>query len=249
MQWFRWYRGTVEDGKFRAVARNAGVTVATVIGVWATLLEDASHQNHRGIADAHLGIYAAVLDLDEAQVHRIMSALREYGLVTVDDAADQRIAITNWNKRQFESDAKDPTNADRQRRYREKQKQNADALPRNGDVTVTSLPDTDTETDTEEEKNARVRDADFDDWYAGYPHKVGKQAARLSYHRARNKTGREDLIAGRDAYVRTKPADRPWCNPATWLNQERWLDCPAPMAPVADVTHRSSPALAFRAAI
>jgi hypothetical protein len=28
-------------------------------------------------------------------------------------------------------------------------------------------------------------------------------------------------------YVRTKPPDRPWCNPGTWLNQGRWLDEPA----------------------
>lgn len=26
---------------------------------------------------------------------------------------------------------------------------------------------------------------------------------------------------------RTKTDDRPFCNPATWLNQERWLDQPA----------------------
>jgi hypothetical protein len=24
-----------------------------------------------------------------------------------------------------------------------------------------------------------------------------------------------------------KTDDRPWCNPATWLNQERWADQPA----------------------
>jgi hypothetical protein len=37
----------------------------------------------------------------------------------------------------------------------------------------------------------------------------------------------ETLIRARDRYIATKPPDRPWCNPATWLNQERWLDEPA----------------------
>ncbi|MEM7312690.1 MAG: hypothetical protein AAF497_06020, partial [Planctomycetota bacterium] len=37
----------------------------------------------------------------------------------------------------------------------------------------------------------------------------------------------ETLIKGVEAYIRDKPPDRAWCNPATWLNDERWLDIPA----------------------
>lgn len=68
----------------------------------------------------------------------------------------------------------------------------------------------------------------FDAWYSGYPHKVGRGAAEKAFDQVRR--GRlatfVDLTAGRDRYVRTKPPDRPWCNPATWLNQRRWLDAP-----------------------
>jgi len=71
-------------------------------------------------------------------------------------------------------------------------------------------------------------DAEFEQWYSGYPHKVGKAAARRSFFAARSSgVELETLIRARDRYIRTKPADRPWCNPATWLNQERWLDEPA----------------------
>ncbi len=31
-------------------------------------------------------------------------------------------------------------------------------------------------------------------------------------------------MATLERYKRCKPVDRPWCNPATWLNQKRWLD-------------------------
>lgn len=75
---------------------------------------------------------------------------------------------------------------------------------------------------------AKVFEADFEVWYAGYPHKVGRAAARVKYLVARRKgTSAEVLLIGRDRYIATKPPDREWCNPATFLNQERWLDQPA----------------------
>ena len=65
-------------------------------------------------------------------------------------------------------------------------------------------------------------------FWAKYPHKVGKAAALAKLERAA-KTGRvtfENLMAGLDRYVH-KTDDRPWCNPATWIHQDRWLDQPA----------------------
>jgi len=40
-------------------------------------------------------------------------------------------------------------------------------------------------------------------------------------------TSIDSLMAGLDRYKHTKPPDREWCNPATWLNQGRWNDAPA----------------------
>lgn len=68
----------------------------------------------------------------------------------------------------------------------------------------------------------------FDRWWEGYPEKTGKGAAKKSFSRALEKTSIDQLIAGLERYKATKPITRPWCNPATWLNQERWLDVPAP---------------------
>lgn len=68
--------------------------------------------------------------------------------------------------------------------------------------------------------------AGFSEWWESYPHKVGKGAAERAWPKALSLATAEDLAAGVRRYVETKPEDRPWCNPATWLNQRRWLDQP-----------------------
>lgn len=67
---------------------------------------------------------------------------------------------------------------------------------------------------------------DFDEFWALYPNKVGKRAAEKAFAAARKRISQADLIAGLVAYV-NKRDDRHWCNPATWLNQDRWADQPA----------------------
>jgi uncharacterized protein YdaU (DUF1376 family) len=68
----------------------------------------------------------------------------------------------------------------------------------------------------------------FDPFWQLFPNKVGKRDAEKAFERVR-KSGAvtiENLMAGLDRYIR-KTDDRPWCNPATWLNQGRWDDQPA----------------------
>lgn len=69
-------------------------------------------------------------------------------------------------------------------------------------------------------------EADFEDWWARYPRKRGKLAAKKAYDRARrtHSATREELLAGIDAYLRSKPGYADFCHPTTWLNQGRWLD-------------------------
>ncbi|TBY41617.1 hypothetical protein E0H54_30990 [Rhizobium leguminosarum bv. viciae] len=50
--------------------------------------------------------------------------------------------------------------------------------------------------------------------------------ALASFLKARSKADLETIMAGLRAYS-AKTDDRPWCNPATWLNQDRWNDAPA----------------------
>jgi len=70
----------------------------------------------------------------------------------------------------------------------------------------------------------------FDEFWKHYPHKVGKDAARRSFARIAKskKVLFSEIMAGLARYIVEKPRDRNWCNPATWLNQGRWCDQPAP---------------------
>lgn len=149
-RWFRWYAGTTEDGKFRMVARNAKVTVATVTGVWAALLEDASHPDHRGIVTKNEDYFAAVLDLSDGEAEKIFAAMQDADMISVGHGA---ITITHWKERQFETDTRDGTNAERQRRFRERRKETAQQTDRNGSVTAAKRPDTETDTDSETKKD------------------------------------------------------------------------------------------------
>ena len=69
---------------------------------------------------------------------------------------------------------------------------------------------------------------DFEVWWSGYPHKVCKGQARRAWAKARQQATMAELLSGVERYKAAKPADIPWCNPATWLNGERWLDAPSP---------------------
>lgn len=82
-----------------------------------------------------------------------------------------------------------------------------------------------------EETRARRADAleiEFSNsFWPAWPHKVGKPKALAAFRTARKAHSLETILAGLDRYVRSKPADRPWLNPATFLNQERFNDAPA----------------------
>lgn len=67
---------------------------------------------------------------------------------------------------------------------------------------------------------------EFSAFWDLYPNKTGKAAAQPKFAKARQKASFETIMAGLRAYA-AKTDDRPWCNPATWLHQERWADEPA----------------------
>lgn len=68
----------------------------------------------------------------------------------------------------------------------------------------------------------------FEDFWKAWPHKVGKPAAIKAYQAAlKRRNDHEQIMSGLERYIRGKPPDRPWLNPATFLNQERFNDEPA----------------------
>lgn len=82
----------------------------------------------------------------------------------------------------------------------------------------------------------------FELWWRAYPHRVCKGQARRAWVAALRKATFQELMDGVARYVASKPHDIPWCNPATFLNGERWLDeYPDPAA-----NRRSDPDLLLR---
>lgn len=131
MLWFRWHCGSCEDAKFRVTARNANVTVRDALALWACLLESASRNDPRGvIPNDRMPFIETILDLAADETDRIIEAMEGAGLVETTEFA---VKITNWGKRQFETDKSDATNAERQRRWRAKHQRNG---ARNGSETA-----------------------------------------------------------------------------------------------------------------
>jgi hypothetical protein len=62
-----------------------------------------------------------------------------------------------------------------------------------------------------------------------YPHKIARKKALALLQRL-GQSGAvpfDELMAGLHRYA-AKDDDRPFCNPTTWINGERWTDQPAP---------------------
>lgn len=228
MTWLRWHEGTCCDGKFQVVARNACVTVATVIAVWAMMLEDAAHPDHRGFAEADPNFYSQILDVPKEEIIRIWEGMDFLKLMEI----GEKIRIINWQKRQFETDLRDNTNARRQQRYRDK---TAAKRLRNGSVTAYTGPDTDTDTD---KKDISIKDDWPNDYterfWQAYPRKVGKGSAmrKLSAIRKDGEVSFAQLLGAIRKIEASEERFIP--HPTTWLNQGRYLDAAATDGKVVD---------------
>lgn len=67
---------------------------------------------------------------------------------------------------------------------------------------------------------------EFDAWYALYPRKVAKGAARKAFSKARKIASQDVLCAAAAKFAeKLKGQDKQFIPyPATWLNREQWLD-------------------------
>lgn len=106
-------------------------------------------------------------------------------------------------------------------------------LPRK-DTNSLPRPDKEEEGDIEEKKKENEKSAlsrEFaESFWPLYPNRVGKPKALDAFLRARRSHPLDAILRGLQNYKRSKPPDRQWLNPATFLNQERFLDEPAQVA-------------------
>ena len=80
-------------------------------------------------------------------------------------------------------------------------------------------------------KSIRSADAEFDVFWAAYPRRVAKGAARKAWGKAVKKTEADAIMSALEKQrslgaFNVEPCYIP--HPATWLNQERWDDEPTP---------------------
>jgi hypothetical protein len=155
MKWFRWYRGTAERARFRVIADRAShsgmgggsvhedrvdgaVFHTDVLSVWVALLEDAGNALHWGYVTRDARYIATLLDLGTPEVEAILLGMVEEEMI--EPIGSDRYHVVNWEKYQYISDT-DPTNSERQKRYRMKRVSNA----------LVTGTDTDTDTEKKEE--------------------------------------------------------------------------------------------------
>jgi hypothetical protein len=79
-------------------------------------------------------------------------------------------------------------------------------------------------------QKAKVADERFEEFWHQYPRRVARGAARKAWDNALKKATAEEIIAVAMRYAAKREGQDPLYtkHPATWLNQEAWLDDPMP---------------------
>lgn len=117
IDWFRWHHGSVTDPKFQLVARKSKQALASVIAVWAFVLEQASASEDRGaFGTIDCEAIDCLLGLEDGATAAILAAMGERGLV---DGG----AVSAWEKRQPKRERTDNTSTERSRAHRDRHRQ------------------------------------------------------------------------------------------------------------------------------
>jgi hypothetical protein len=188
---------------------------------WVNLLCVAS-KNDGKLPDIEDMAFSLRMTLGELELALDILVDREL----LDEHDDGSTRPHNWDKRQFKSDT-DPTATDRQRKKRERGR--SEDVTRDKSVT-SHLPETEADTeqnikDTPRKARVQSREVDgFDAFWDEYPRKTAKGAARQAFIKAQAKVENGHLLEAARRYAASKPDPKFTPHPATWLNQERWLD-------------------------
>jgi hypothetical protein len=137
-RWFRVYDDMVDDPK---VQRLSPDLFKALVNLWC-------------LASKNDGVFPSAEDIGfklrmpVEKVKKVIAALHDAELI---DTGEAGLRPHNWGGRQFKTDVTDPTNADRQRRYRNKHKT---VTPTVTDAVTVKRPDTETEAETERKQDA-----------------------------------------------------------------------------------------------
>lgn len=96
IDWFRWHHGSVNDEKFKLVARRSGASLPDVLAVWAYILEKASASDVRGrFSDIDCEAVDCLFDFPstETRTADIVKAMETRGLLLPN-------RVARWEERQ-----------------------------------------------------------------------------------------------------------------------------------------------------
>lgn len=222
IDWFRWHHGSVTDPKFQLVAKKAGVSLPSVLAVWAYLLEKASAAEFRGcFGDLDVESVDCLFGFEEGDTDRILLAMVDRKLI-----ADEYVVA--WNNRQPKRERED-NSAERVKALRQRQSQDQPTETNESHVTPCNASDdqkTPREEKRREEVNPSREPAGFAEFWIAYPKKVGKGAAESAWKKRKPSLpivlSAIHAAKGSSAWLKDDGQFIP--NPATWLNQKRWED-------------------------
>lgn len=240
MQWFRWWHDGTSDPKLLRLSLQHR-------WLWIAILTMASESPKRGFLyiSEHLPCTVeevarkANLPVTTTQAGITLMLDPKFGMLDLDEGSAWH--VTNWEKRQPKRE--DPTNAERQKRYR-------NAVHNAIGNAESNAPDTETESETykntpltPQEGEEEIYSVDFEAFWKQYPLKVNKKGAFAKWKATLRKRGgpsTPDLIAAAVRYAAVcerKGTTRDFTmHAATFLGpQERWreylVDEPAPERP------------------
>lgn len=240
MQWFRWWHdGTTDPKLLRLHPQHRWLWIAVL-----TLASESPKRGYLYISE-HLPCTVeevarkANLPVSVAKAGLDLMLDPKFGMLDLD--ASGAWHVINWDKRQPKRE--DPTNAERQKRYR-------NALRNAQGNGGNNAPDTDTESDTDkntpltpQEGEREEYSSDFEAFWAQYPRKANKKGAFTKWKATLRKKGgpsAPDLIGAATRYAavcqRKGTTQDYMLHAATFLGpQERWreylVDEPVPETP------------------
>lgn len=227
----------------------------------------------RGMSAVETGVYITLIATmyergepiqeDHARLSRLCgasnSAFKKALETLVEEGKIRRVDAGLWNDRVekeqvYLSEKSEVGSRAANARWGKKDKENntgddANALPVQSEGNANQKPDTryQNSSSLRSEPSALAKQnlqAEFEnEFWVIYPNKVGKPVALQSFIKARSRASLETIIEGERRYI-AKTDDRAWCNPSTWLNQDRWNDRPAAPVPRAHSPPQREPDLA-----
>lgn len=213
MRWFRVYDDAINDPKILKLPE-------ATRWHWIAVLCIASKNDGVLPSTADMAIS---LRVTPSKVSTIIAALKQAGLL---DYEDGKFTPHNWDGRQYKSDV----STERVKRFRKRERNVSSAVSETACSVSVSVSASESVSEKEEKREIAISEpTDFDAFWDEWPNKVGKPAAVKAFKSAvRRGASLWEIQDGLRNYIRDKPPDRPWLNPATFLNQNRWEDRPAP---------------------